>query len=170
MRRGERSVEIVVGIEDATEGGGHDREILRLAAGHHGIGRERLQGRHDLARQHGRVGAVVAPHRLDELRDLGLGRDIERHAVAPALFGGELVERLDVHIVEVDHLLLGDILHFVVASLSPLVAASMRSRSSSALRPPIGCFTHDQPWFNLAGLRLSEDQRLESLSWRSRRP
>ena len=55
---------------------------------------------------------------------------------------GELVDGLDVHVVvEVDHFLIGDVLPVFVASVSPLVAASMRSRSSSALRPPTGCFT-----------------------------
>ena len=75
-----------------------------------------------------------------------------------------LVEGLDVHVVDVDHFLLGDVLHLLVASVSPLVAASMRSRSSSAFRPPIGMLHHDQPRLDLAGFRLRQDQRLESLS------
>src|SRR5262249_32497519 len=108
--------------------------------------------------------AVVAPHRFDEFRHLALGRNVERHAVAPALLGGVLVERLDIEIVEFDDLLIGGILHHVpVASARPLVAVSMRSLSSSAFRPPIGCLTTIRrgstlralAWANTSGLNVS---------------
>src|SRR5262249_48354547 len=93
-------------------------------------------------------------HRVDEPRHLVLGRDVERHTVAPSLLGGVLVERLGIEIVELDDLLFGGFLHVPVASARPLVAVSMRSLSSSALRPPIGCLT-----------TISRGSTLRALAW-----
>ena len=163
MRSRERAVQVEFRLEHASQRGGHDRKVFRLAACHHGVGGHRLDGRYDLARRYGRVGAIVAAHRRDELRHLRLGRHEERHAVAPALLRGELVERLDIHVADVDDFLFGDIRHVFVASRRPWVAVSIRSRSSSALRPPTGCFTTISlgsilrafAWASTRGLKVS---------------
>ena len=53
MRRGQRAVQIVLGVEHAAQRGGRDREVFGPASRHHGVRRERLNGRDDLARRTG---------------------------------------------------------------------------------------------------------------------
>ena len=77
---------------------------------------------------------------------------------------GELVERLDIHVADVDHFLFGDVLHFFVASRQALGRGFDAFAQLLGIEAADRVLHDDKLGLDLAGFRLGKNQRLEGLS------